>query len=301
MRLHHGKRGRAVESSRRKERRLPYAYACDAGEPGLDGTMPPEERVREVLSTLGLAFEPLDEPAGCAASGPGMNAIAAYAKVARLLGLAEGRLARLPDDGGTPTVVTPCAACARSLSRAADSLTTQPALRGAVSEELAAEGLPFHPGSVRVRHLLDVLVEDVGSGAIRARVRRPLSGLKVAPFEGCPRTAGGDAAEGGPSRLGELLAALGADVVDFPLRSHCCGGRAAEASEETATSLHVRLLRCAAERHADLVATACTRCARNLAGGRDAVNRRYGTRFATPVVHFTTLLADALAGDGVRS
>lgn len=297
MRLHHGKERRRVESSTPGECRLRYAYTCDSGEPGPPGTGAAEERVREALSELGLSLEPLGEPPGCAASGPGMNGIAAYARVARLLGLAAGRLAPLPDGGGTPTVVTPCAACSRSLSRAAGSLATHPDLRDAVADELAAEGVPFRPGPVRVRHLLDVLDEDVGVPAVRARVRRPLSGLKAAPFEGCLRAGEAGEAPGRPL-LAELLSALGAEVVDFPLRSHCCGGRAAEASEETATSLHVRLHRSAAESGADVVATACTRCARNLAGRRDAVNRRFGTRFEAPVVHFTALLADAV---GVRS
>lgn len=298
MRLHHGKAPRGVESSCPGECRLRYAYACDSGEPGAGAS---EERVRGALSALGLSLEELGEPAGCAASGPGMNGIAAYVRVARLLGRAAGRLALLPDSGATPTVVTPCAACARSLSRAAESLATHAELRDAVSEELSSEGLPLHASAVRVRHLLDVLRDDIGAGAIRATVRRPLAGLRVAPFEGCRRTAGEPDEGGEEPALAELLAALGADVVEFPLRLHCCGGRAAEASEETATSLHVRLHRSAAEHGADVVATACTRCARNLAGGRDAVNRRYGTLFEIPVVHFTALLADALAEDGVRS
>jgi len=279
----------------RGECRLRYAYACDSGEPGPPGAGAAEERVREALSDLGLSLEELGEPAGCAASGAGMNGIAAYAKVARLLGLVARRLSLPPGGSGTPTVVTPCAACARSLSRAAESLATHAELRDAVADELASGGLPFHSGAVRVRHLLDVLREDVGAPAIRARVRRPLAGLKVAPFEGCLRAGGepGGAPDAAP--LGELLAALGAEVVDFPLRAHCCGGRAAEASEETATSLHVRLHRSAEESGAEVVATACTRCARNLAGRREAVNRRFGTSFRLPVVHFTALLADAFS------
>lgn len=280
--------------------RLRYAYACDTGGPGPPAPGTAEERVREVLSALGLSVEELGEPAGCAASGPGMNGIAAYARVARLLGLAAGRLALRPDAGGTPTVVTPCAACARSLSRAAESLATHAELRDAVAEDLAVLGLPLHEGTVRVRHLLDVLCEDAGLEAVRRRVRRPLAGLRAAPFEGCLRAG---SPPGPPGRLAALLSALGAEPVELPLAAHCCGGRAAEASEEVATSLHVRIHRSAAASGADVVVTACTRCARNLAGGRDAVNLRFGTRFEAPVLHFTALLADALGigGIGVRS
>ena len=174
-----------------------------------------------------------------------------------------------------------------------------------MAEELAAAGLAFEPGAVRIRHLLDVLCEDAGTDAIRDRVRRPLAGLRVVPYYGClpARDAGpdGDPVDaGGPSRLEALLSALGADVLDFPLKAHCCGGRAAETSEETATSLQHRILRSAGEQGADLLAAACPRCVRNLSSGQEGVNRRFGTRFAIPVRYFTGLVAEAFDLDAER-
>ena len=232
-----------------------------------------------------------------------MNAIPAYARVGRLLTLAARQLASREDASVPPSVVTPCSACFLNLSRAGHSLDTHADLRDRVAEELAATGLSLDPGSVRVRHLLDVLYEDAGPDEIRRRVTRPLTHLRVAPYYGCLTTRRGfpepvreDPAP--PARLEEILSALGAEVVDFPLKAHCCGGRAAEASEEVATSLHHRILRSAADHGADVIATVCPRCLRNLEAGQEPVNRRFQTRFAIPVRYFTDLVAEAF---GVRS
>ena len=232
-----------------------------------------------------------------------MNAIAAYARIGRLLALAARQLASRDDSSVPPSVVTPCSACFLNLSRASRSLDTHADLRARVAEELAAAGLSLDTGSVRVRHLLDVLYEDAGPDKIRRCVTRPLTHLRVAPYYGCLTTKRGfpePVREDSPpgARLEEILSALGAEVVDFPLKAHCCGGRAAEASEEVATSLHHRILRSAVDHGAGVIATVCPRCLRNLEAGQELVNRRFRTRFAIPVRYFTDLVAEAF---GVRS
>jgi heterodisulfide reductase subunit B len=263
---------------------------------------PSDDRAGEVALALGLPLEEIAEPAGCPASGLAMNGIPAYARVGRFLALAGRQLAEPGAPPHPPTVVTPCCSCFRSLSRASLSLDTHEELRRSVAEELAGEGLSLVSGIVLVRHLLDVLLEDAGPEAIRARVTRPLSGRRVAPYHGClGNPPGGTPPAIDPSRpggrLGRVLSALGAEIAELPLTAHCCGGRAAEASEETASSLLLRILRSAAEAGADSIAAACPRCARNLASGQDAVNRRYGTRFAIPVRYFTSFAAEAFGLD----
>lgn len=274
-------------------------YGFDPGCSRPPGGGSGEDAVLAVASALGLTLEEIAEPGGCGTEGPAMNAIPGYARVGRLLALAARQLAAPEDASVPPSIVTPCSACFLNLSRARHSLATRSDLRDRVAEELAATGLSLDPGSVRVRHLLDVLYEDAGPDEIRRRVTRPLTHLRVAPYHGCLTTRRGfpDPAcdcPGPRARLEEILSALGADVVDFPLGSHCCGGRAAEASEEVATSLHHRILRSAADHGANVIAVVCPRCLRNLETGQEPVNRRFGTRFAIPVRYFTDLVAEAL-------
>ena len=262
--------------------------------------------VFEVAIALGLTLEEIAESGGCGTAGLAMNAIPAYARVGRLLALATRQLSARDDASVPPSVVTPCSACFLNLSRARRSLATHADLRDRVAEELAATGLTLDPGSVRVRHLLDVLYEDAGPYEIRRRVTRPLTHLRVAPYYGCLTPHRGipepvREEPGPPARLEEILLALGAEVVDFPLGTHCCGGRAAEASEEVATSLHHRILRSAVDHGADVIAVVCPRCQRNLEAGREPVNRRFRTRFQIPVRHFADLMAEAFGIFGVRS
>ena len=278
-------------------------YGYDPGCSRPPGGGSGEDPVFAVANALGLTLEEIAEPGGCGREGLAMNAIPGYARVGRLLALAARQLASWEDASVPPSVVTPCSACFLNLSRARHSLATHADLRDRVAEELAATGISLAPGSVRVRHLLDVLYEDVGPDAIRQRVTRPLTHLRVAPYCGCLATRRGfpepiREAPDPPARLEAILSALGAEVLDFPLEAHCCGGRSAEVSEEVATSLHHRILRSAADHGADVIAVVCPRCLRNLEAGQEPVNRRFRTRFAIPVRYFTDLIVEAF---GVRS
>lgn len=306
MRADHGTaRGRS-ESSTVKERPETVRYGYDPGCLQPPGGGPAERSVFEVARVLGLTLEEIEEPGGCGGPGLAMNAIPAYTRVGRQLTLAARQLGGRADAPVPPSVVTPCSACFRHLSRARHSLDTHADLRDTVAEELASAGLSFDPGSVRIRHLLDVLYEDAGPEAIRRHVARSLAPLRVAPYYGCLTTRSAVAEPvreypARPGRLEEILSALGAEVVDYPLEAHCCGGRAAGTSEEVATSLQHRILRSATDHAADVIAVVCPRCLRNLESGREPVNRRFRTRFEIPVRYFTDLMAEAFGAFGVRS
>ena len=273
-------------------------YGYDPGCSRLADAGRADASARDVAEALGLTLEEIEDPYDPATGALAMDGIPAYARVGRMLTLAARQLAGRPDASAPPTVVSPCSACFRTLSRASASLAAHPDLRETVAEELAAGGLSLEARPVRIRHLLDVVVEDAGLDAVRARVTRPLAGLRVAPYYGCLATRTGGSRPG--DRLESLLAAVGAEVVDLPLKDHCCGGRAAEASEEVAASLQHRILRSARDARADLVATVCRRCLRNVEAGREPVARAFRARFSLRVLYFTDLVAEAF-GIGVRS
>jgi len=64
-------------------------------------------------------------------------------------------------------------------------MADHPEINAKVNECLAAGGLSYKPGRVTVRHMLDVICDDIGETAVRDKVVRPLSGLRVAPYYGC--------------------------------------------------------------------------------------------------------------------
>jgi heterodisulfide reductase subunit B len=171
-----------------------------------------------------------------------------------------------------------------------------------VNAALAAGGLSYQPGSLKVRHLIDVVINDVGYEAIGEKVSNPLSGLRLAPYYGClivrPQfeTPGLDDPEY-PTHLDKLLDTLGAEVVDFPLKTHCCGGHMAQISAETAYELIRRLLQNATDYEADAIVTICPMCQLNLDAYQNQVNRHFGTNYQLPVLYFTQMIGLALGID----
>jgi len=253
-----------------------------------------DDSTRAVARALGVDLVELDDWNCCGATEYiALSRTGAYALIGRNLALAEAQLAG--KNGGKAVVAAPCSACFLNLSKTEHYIESYPDLANQMNEALAAGGLHHTPGTVEVRHLVEVLVTDVGLDAIRAKVQRPLAALRVAPYYGClltrPQIPGHvmDEAEY-PTFLDDLLRALGAEVVDFPLKTHCCGGHMTQISAETSNALLHRLLANAAEYRADLIATVCPMCQLNLDAYQSQVNRAYGTDFELPILYFTQLM-----------
>ncbi len=240
--------------------------------------------IRLVSEVLGLKFQEVDDWNCCGATEYfSVNPLPAYSLVARNLSLAAAQ--------GAADLVSPCSACFLNLRKTDSYMGKYPELNTQVSQALAAGGLSYRPGTVRVRHLLNIVTEDVGVEAVRARVARPLTGLRVAPYYGCLLTRPDtDYNPEYPTHLDELMDALGATVVDFPLKTHCCGGHMTQISEQTAFELIRRLLHNATEYRADLIVTLCPMCQLNLDAYQPPVNRMFGTNFYLPVLYFTQLM-----------
>ncbi len=192
-------------------------------------------------------------------------------------------------------VVTPCSGCYKNMYFTREHLRQDPDLAEHVNTALAEDGLQFR-GTVHVRHLLEVLVQEVGLEEIRRRVTRPLHGLHVAPYYGCqilrPRKAA--TRDETPHYFEDLLTAVGAIPVDFPLRDRCCGGSLIVTHRPAALSMVYALLQDAADHDAEVVATACPLCQLNLECYQRQVNRTFGTTFRLPVLYFTQLVGLAL-------
>jgi heterodisulfide reductase subunit B len=248
-----------------------------------------------VAKQLGITFEELEDWNCCGATEYfSIEILPAYALIGRDLALAANQAA----EGGSDQLVAPCSACYLNLKKADHYMGESPDLTEKVNTALAAGGLHYAPGSVKVRHLLDIIVYDVGHEAIAAKLKRPLYNLNVAPYYGClyPRPAKTGSVDNPeyPTNLDKLMTTLGAEVVDFPLKAHCCGGHMTQISESVALELIRRLLANAAEYDADAIVTICPMCQLNLDAYQESVNKHFGTDFAIPILFFTQLVGLAL-------
>jgi len=191
-------------------------------------------------------------------------------------------------------LVTPCSSCYVMLNKANSYLKQYPHLKTQVDEALAAGGLKYN-GTVRVRHLLDVVTNDIGYDVISSKVKRDLSGLKVAPYYGCqvvrPRY-GFDHPES-PQSLDKLIASLGAEPVSFPLKTRCCGGSLIISEEALALDLIGKILNSASSNGAECLITPCPLCQTNLDAYQNKANKNSKTNFNLPVLFFTQLMGVA--------
>ena len=170
----------------------------------------------------------------------------------------------------------------------------RPSLGEKVNEALQAGGLQYTPGTLDVRHLIDILVYDVGLEAIRSQVVRPLTGLRVTPYMGCmlprPDYKHRWSDHEHPTELDDVLRALGADVIDYPLTTSCCGGHVTQIGPETAFELIRRLVADADERGAQMMATVCPMCQMNVDAYQNEMNHYFGTDYHMPILFFTQLM-----------
>jgi heterodisulfide reductase subunit B len=198
-------------------------------------------------------------------------------------------------------MIAPCSACYLNLSKADKYMSQDAPLAAKVNTALAEAGLSYTPGAIKTRHLLDVLVNDIGYATIAQHATKPLTGLRVAPYYGCligrPAFYGQIDDPEYPNALDKLLKALGAEVVDYPMKAHCCGGHMTQISESVAFDLIQRLVKGAANYNADLIATVCPMCQLNLDGFQGAMNRYYKTNYHMPVLYFTQLMGLAFGCD----
>jgi len=243
--------------------------------------------VRRVAEKLGIELEEIADWNCCGATEfHSQEKLPALAVVARNLALVDPAVGQL---------IAPCAACYLNLKKTDWLMAADPGVSARVNEALAAGGLNYVPGRVRVRHLLDVICIDVGEAAVREQVVKPLSGLRLAPYYGCqivrPFAEFDDPEH--PTTLDELLTWVGAEVVPYPLKTHCCGGHLTQISEPQAFELIRRLLQAATDNGAHMIVCMCPMCQLNLDAYQSQVNKHYRTAFEIPIVFFTQVLGIA--------
>ncbi len=194
-----------------------------------------------------------------------------------------------------------CSACYLNLAKTDKYLRQDPLLAADINTALGAGGLHYNPGSVSVRHMLEVVFNDVGLETIREKVVRPLKGLKVAPYYGCmvvrPDPDKRFRNPEYPMSLDEIMEALGARVIDFPEKAHCCSGHMTQISPDVAYELIRRLIHAATDSGADMMVTLCPMCQLNLDAYQADVNKHFGTDYHMPVLYFTQLMGLAFGHD----
>jgi len=268
-----------------------YAYYPGCSSENLSAAY--ESSFRLVAEALGIELTTVPDWNCCGGTQyMAVSRLASYAISARNLALVPAITAGL---------LVSCSACFLNLQRADRAMQEHPEISRQVNSALKEGGLSYHPGTLWIRHILDVFNNDIGLEYIQDRVRTPLAGLTVAPYYGCmlvrPRCSF-DHTEY-PTSMDGLLEALGARVAPFSLRGYCCSGHLPHIKADTGFSIIHRILKNAQYDGADVIAVACPVCQVNLDLYQQDVNEKYGTDFDIPVLFFTQLMGLAFGLDQI--
>jgi heterodisulfide reductase subunit B len=236
-----------------------------------------------VLDALGAEVEELEDWTCCGASaGSVVSGLLGDVLPARNLALAERA-------GNGRDMLAVCSACYTNFRRTGEALAADSELRLRVNKALDAEDLSYG-GTVRVRHLLDVLANDFGASAIGGLVRRRLSALTVAPYYGCqtvrPFSAFDD--DQRPESMVPLIESLGAKVYRHEREASCCGTSVVMTKPEVGLTMAGAVL--SACEPADCIVTVCPMCHMNLDAYQDKVSRQLGHKVRVPVLFLPQLI-----------
>lgn len=245
-----------------------------------------DRSTRAVCRALGIELEEIPDWV-CCGSTPAHASSAPLAVALPVLNLQKAQALDQP-------VLTACASCYARLRTANYKVLHSAAERDRVAR---VTGKPYD-GTVPVYHVLDALVNQYGVAEIAAKVQRPLAGLRVACYYGClltrpPEIVAFDNAEN-PSCMETLVRAMGAEPVEWPYRTECCGASLSMTRSSMVCRLGHRLVSMAREAGAECIAVACPLCQVNLDLRQADAAKAHGALPATPVLYFTQLLGLAL-------
>lgn len=247
-----------------------------------------EVSVRKVLPPLGVELVDMQETNCCAPfSIQSLDYASWMALAARNLCIAE--------EMGLD-ILTLCNDCYESLLMVNTILKENPDVKDKVNEILSEVGKEFK-GKINVKHLVDVLYDDVGVEKVKNAVTAPFTGLKVGTQPGChltkPKRIHFEIIRGFGA-LDELVRATGAETINYDRQEMCCGGPLRGINDELARNVARQKLINIKNSGAQCIVTVCPFCFVELDLGQLEIKRHFKEEYNLPVLHFAELLRLAM-------
>ena len=190
-------------------------------------------------------------------------------------------------------IVATCAACWLATREASERIHEDDGLLAETNQALAEAGMKLK-NETPVRHMVEVLIEDIGYDTIGGKVVKPLEGIKIAGYVGCqtnrPFGIAGESFEN-PMYLDRLVETLGGDALtNYDKKVQCCGGALAFSEPVKSQDMIKTIIESAYDSGADMIVTPCPVCQMNVEVYQDQINARNNTKFNMPVVYYSQLM-----------
>ncbi len=194
-------------------------------------------------------------------------------------------------------VMTICGTCQGVMAGANKQIQNSPASMDRVNALLEMDHRAYQ-GTTQVKHLMWVLVKEIGMKRLSEFLVRSLNGLRVAPFYGCyilrPSWDLGFDDPVNPTSLESIISALGAEPVDYEGKTKCCGFPVVLEKEQMATSMSGVSLLEAKEKGADCLVTPCPLCHMGLDLYQEKAEQQVGSPLNLPILHLPQLVGLAM-------
>jgi heterodisulfide reductase subunit B len=247
-----------------------------------------EISARKTLQKLGVELVEMPEFNCCGLPLDPVSHEMMLVLAARNLALAEQR---------GLNILTLCPGCAGTLKKVNKMLKEDGALREEVNKHLKESGLEFK-GTVEAKHLMQVLIEDVGLEKIKNSVVKPLTMLKIAEHNGChvlrPREFIGFDDPEDPKTLKTLIEATGATCLDYMDETECCGAPSVGVNDKIALELARDKLNHIKTVDAQAMITICPFCHIMYDTNELRIEKMFNETYGIPVLHYPQLLGLAM-------
>jgi len=195
-------------------------------------------------------------------------------------------------------IVATCAACWLGTRETQEALNEDPQMLSDTRTVLQEGNLQDHYSqNTPVRHMVEIMIEDIGYAGLAEPLVKPLAGIKFAGYVGCqtnrPFGIDGESFEN-PLYLDKMVETVGGEAItDYEKKVTCCGGALAFSEPEKSQKQIHDIVEAAYDQGADMIVTPCPVCQMNVEVYQGQINKRYGTHFAMPVTYYSQILAVA--------
>ncbi|MGB8779715.1 MAG: CoB--CoM heterodisulfide reductase iron-sulfur subunit B family protein [Candidatus Bathyarchaeia archaeon] len=247
-----------------------------------------EISARKVLQKLGVELVEMPEFNCCGLPLDPVSHETMLVLAARNLAMAEQK---------GLNIIALCPGCAGTLKKVSKMLKEDRALREEINKHLKEAGLEFK-GTVNAKHMMQVLIEDVGLDKIKKAIVKPLTMIKVAEHNGChilrPKEYIGFDDPEDPQTLKTLIEATGATCLDYLDETECCGAPSVGVNDKIALQLARDKLNHIKKVEAQALITICPFCHIMYDTNELRIEKMFNEVYGIPVLHYPQLLGLAM-------
>ena len=194
-------------------------------------------------------------------------------------------------------MMTICGTCQGVMSAANRRLKQEAGLLDRINTVLAQDGITYR-GTVQVKHLLWIVVKEIGLARLGEEIRIPLDNFRIAPFYGCyilrPSWDLGFEDPENPNSLERVIRAVGGEPVAYAGRTKCCGFPIILEKEAIAMAMAGTNMKEAKGEGADFMVTPCPLCHMSLDIYQERAGRAVNANLNLPILHLPQLLGLAM-------